>query len=221
MKYFTKDWFEELQLSCLLQFPETKEEWEEEVSLYEAEGFNFEEMSRLTLERDKSKFLKYLPDAFHPYILDGTLTTQYPSEQLKLMAKQWVEKTRKQSRALGEKYHGHYMAIRESLPDNVVQLCKKTLHDARVLSTERRSQDTFSITLDCKGAFHYHTNVIITFTGVSHIQPADLKPNSSWLYDEVYLTNTGFELHVLFECPLMEFIIAADNVTIEVLPQNT
>lgn len=40
---------------------------------------------------------------------------------------------------------------------------------------------------------------------------------SCWIYDEVYLTETGFELHVLFDAPLLEFIISAENAAVEAI----
>ncbi|WP_164684733.1 DUF4085 family protein [Brevibacillus reuszeri] len=36
-----------------------------------------------------------------------------------------------------------------------------------------------------------------------------------WLYNEIYATDRGFELHVLFDCPLTEWKIVAENVQIE------
>lgn len=40
---------------------------------------------------------------------------------------------------------------------------------------------------------------------------------SWWLYDEIYKTKTGFELRVLFDCPLCELMIQARELKIETL----
>ncbi|PGM59546.1 DUF4085 family protein [Bacillus sp. AFS053548] len=36
-----------------------------------------------------------------------------------------------------------------------------------------------------------------------------------WLYDEVYPTKSGFELNVLFDIPLIEFKIVAEDIVVE------
>lgn len=50
-----------------------------------------------------------------------------------------------------------------------------------------------------------------------NLHPTNLRVGSVWLCDEFYLTETGFELHVLLDNPLIEFTISAENVNIEVI----
>lgn len=133
------------------------------------------------------------------------------------MADQWLLEYDERAQAKGIAYRNYYNSIKSSLPDNVIQLYEKSLHDLQVTSIEQPMKDTFIMTLDCRGGYHYLTDIRVTFTGVQNIQPANLRVGSGWCYDEVYLTETGFELHVLLEGPLMEFTISAENVTIEVI----
>lgn len=215
MNYFTKEWYEEMQISGFLVFHETVKDWEEDVAYYIAQGMNFEEICRDSLAYLKADLLKFLPKSFHPYIQNGTINSRFPSVELRKMAEQWRKEYDKRMSIIRNEYRRCYMSIKDSLPDNVVQLCEKSLHDARVLSLEMPSEDTFIITLDCRGGYHYHTDVKLTFIGVKKLQPPDLSVGSDWLYDEVYSTDAGFELHVLFGSPLREFTIVADNVLIE------
>lgn len=67
------------------------------------------------------------------------------------------------------------------------------------------------------GGFHYFTDIKLTFTGVSKLTIPEKVEGAWWLYDEVYRNDTYFELHVLFDCPLTEFLIIAENVEIEQL----
>ncbi|WP_019914187.1 DUF4085 family protein [Paenibacillus sp. HW567] len=216
MKYLTKEWYEEMQITSFLLFPETKKDWEENIAWHISEGLNFEELRRVELEYRKNDLLKFLPEPFHPYIHDGTLNSQFPSEELRTMAEQWQNEYDKRMSIIRDEYSRYYLSIKDSLSENVVQFYQKSLHDAKVISVETPSEDIFIMTLDCSGGYHYHTNVQITFTGVKNLQPPDLNVGSYWLYDEIYLTEAGFELHVLFDSPLMEFTIAADNVIIEI-----
>ncbi|MGF7029267.1 hypothetical protein J2T17_000172 [Paenibacillus mucilaginosus] len=217
MNYFTKEWFEEAQISRFLLFPETKKEWDENVAWHASEGLHFEEIQLNRLQIAKKDLLRFLPAFFHPYIQDGTLNSQFPSEELKKMADQWRMEYDERTKAKGISYRNYYNSIKCSLPENVIQLFEKSLHDARVTSIEMPMKDTFIIKLDCRGGYHYGTDVTLTFAGVKKLQPHSLSVGSIWLYDEVYLTDTGFELHVLLDGPLMEFTISAENVTIEVI----
>jgi len=217
MKYFTKELYEEMQIRGYLVFPETKKDWEDDIAWHLSEGLNFEEIRRNNLEDKKEDLLKYLPAFFHPYIQDGTINSQFPSDELRKMADQWQMEYDERTKAIGVTYRNYYDSIKGSLPGSVIQLIEKSLHDAQVTSIEIPSKDTFIMTLDCRGGYHYLTDVRLTFTGVENVQPTNLSVGSGWLYDEVYLTETGFELHVLLDGPLMEFTITAENVSIEIL----
>ncbi|MWC30327.1 DUF4085 family protein [Paenibacillus sp. MMS18-CY102] len=217
MKYFTKELYEETQIASFLSFPETEKDWDENVAWHRSEGLDFEEMNRSSLEYSKKDLLKFLPEFFHPYIQEGTLNTQFPSEELRKMAEQWRSGLDQRMSLIGKECRGHYLSIKGSLPDNAVQLYEKSLHDARVLSLEMPSDGIFVMTLDCRGSMHYGTDIKVTFVGVKNLQPLDLSVGSDWISDEVYAAEGGFELHVLFENPLKEFTIAADNVIIEIL----
>jgi len=217
MKYFTKESYEKSQIRSFLIFHETEKDWEDDIAWYESEGLNFKEICKNNLEDKRADLLRYLPASFHPYIQDGTLKSEFPSEKLRKMADKWLLEYDERAKAIGIAYRNYYNSIKSSLPHNVIQLYEKSLHDAQVTSIEQPLKDTFIMTLDCRGGYHYLTDIRLIFTGVQIIQPTNLSVGSGWLYDEVYLTETGFELHVLLDGPLMEFTISAENVNIEVI----
>lgn len=216
MKYFTKESYEETQIRSFLIFHKTEKEWEDDIAWYESEGLNFKEICKNSLEDNRTDLLKFLPAYFHPYIQNGTLKSEFPSEELRKMADQWLLEYDERVKEKGIAYRNYYNNIKSLLPENVIQLYEKSLHDAQITSIEQPLKDTFIMILDCRGGYHYLTDIRITFTGVQNIQPINLSVGSGWLYDEVYLTDTGFELHVLLDGPLMEFTISAENVNIEV-----
>jgi hypothetical protein len=211
MRYFTKEWYKEMQIRGFLVFPETKKDWDENVAWYKAEGRNFDKLCREEMEYRKHDLLKFLPESFHSYILGGTLNCQFPSAELREMAEQWRKEYDERNKLMSKEYRDNYISIKDSLRENVVQLYEKSLHDSRVQSLEMPFEDTFSMTLDCSGSYHYYNDVKLTFIGVKKLQHPELRVGSLWLYDEVYSTEAGFELHVLFDIPLEELIIGADN----------
>lgn len=206
-----------MQVYGFLVFPDTKEEWEESINDYKLEGYDFIKKSKENLELRKTDLLKFLPESFHPYIIDGTLKSEYPSVELRKMADQWKEEYNQQMKELNKEYFSYYNSIKDRLPKNAVQLIENSLHDATVKSFDSPSNDTFILILDCRGGFHYFTDVKLTFTGVEEFLIPEKFDMAWWLYNEIYPTKAGFELRVLFDCPLSEIIIAAENVLIEVL----
>ncbi|OKP89300.1 hypothetical protein A3842_04230 [Paenibacillus sp. P3E] len=216
MKYFTREWYEEMQVSGFLVFHETEEDWEQDVAWYNSEGLDFEEIRRYDLENRKNDLLKFLPESFHPYIQDGTINSRFPSDKLRTMTEQWRMEYDRRMSIIGNEYRNYYLSIKDSLPENVVQLYENSLHDAKVTSLEIPSENILIMTLDCRGSYYYQTDIKVTFTGVKSLELQDLSVGSYWLYNEVYSNEAGFQLNVLFDGPLVEFTLTADNVIIEI-----
>ncbi|KJS13045.1 MAG: hypothetical protein VR67_05915 [Peptococcaceae bacterium BRH_c8a] len=216
MIYFTKDWCREMQVTSFLAFPETKEEWDNNLEHFKTMGLDYKKLYKQDLIAHKVDLLKFLPESFHPYIYNETLNSEYPSPELKKMAEQWREDYLERINAVANEYNQYYNSIKETLPENAVRLHENSLHDASVLSFAAPSRDTFEIILDCRGGFHYFTDIKLTFVGVKELSVPDKLEGTYWLYNEVYATKEGFELHVLFH-PLTEFTIVAESVFIDEL----
>ncbi|OED31780.1 hypothetical protein BHE17_04725 [Planococcus maritimus] len=217
MKCFTKYWYEEMQVAGFLVLPETEEDWEEELDYYREEGKDLREINLRNLDDMRESLMRYLPEAFHPYIHDGTLVTEFPTPELRMLVNRWERDYERRMEKLDEEYQQHFESIKGELPPNAVEMVENGLHDAVVRSVERPSEDRLVLTLDCSGGFHYFTDVRFTFEGVTYSDvPGDFK-GAWWLYDEIYKTQDGFELHTLFDSPMTETVIRARDVKIEML----
>ncbi|QJD82219.1 DUF4085 family protein [Cohnella herbarum] len=215
MKVFTKSWYAEMQVRGFLVFPETEQDWEEDVAGYTAKGLDFEKMRKEELEFRKADLLRFLPESFHPYIHDGTIISVFPSRELREMSERWKCDYNDRMKIISQNYRNGYDQIKDTLPQNATQLHEKSLHDAIVLSYESFSDDAFVLTLDCSGSYHYYTEVRLTFRGVTELAVPEGLVGAWWLYDEIYANEFGFELHVLLDMPLMELHIIAEDVLIE------
>lgn len=217
MKYFTKEWYDEMQISGFLVFPETEEEWNENKEWLLKDGQDPDEINRRDLTDKKENLLKFLPLSFHPYIHDGTLNSVFPSPELRAMTEEWERDYEARMDALLDDYSRHYESIKESLPAGAIQLTEKSLHDCVIKSTERPSDDVLVLILDCSGGFHYFKDIKVTFTGVREAAIPEDMVDAWWLYNEIYLNGDLFELHVLFDMPMMEVKIVSRDVQIEEL----
>ncbi|EJV72392.1 hypothetical protein BWGOE4_26940 [Bacillus mycoides] len=215
MKYFTKDWYKEMQVSGFLIFSETLDEWEEILRGSEKVGMNYKQSLKEDVKEKKEDLLKFLPKSLHPYIHDNTINSEYPSEKLKKLMLEWTEDYEKRMNDLEQAYIENFNYIKEKLTQNVVQLHEYSLHDSVVKSVERRSKDTLIINLDCSGTFSDFDKLQVTFTGVTKCSMPKKFEGAWWLYHEIELTEDGFELGMLFDCPFEEVTICAKDVLLE------
>ncbi len=215
MKYFTRDWYKEMQVSGFLNFSETIEEWEEILRESEKAGMDYKQSLREDVEEKKEELLKFLPKSLHPYIYNNTINSEYPSEKLKQLVLEWTVDYEKRMHDLEQAYIENYNSIKERLAQNVVQLHEYSLHDSVVKSVERRSEDTLIITLDCSGTFSEFDKLQVTFTGVTKCSIPENFEGAWWLCHEIDLAEDGFELGVLFDCPFIEVTICAADVLLE------
>lgn len=217
MKYFTKEWYDELQVSGFLTFPETEEEWEAYMEGYRADGVDPSDIQRQELEDIREDLLKFLPESFHPYIYDGSINAAYPSSELQEMILKWEADHEARVDTLLDGYSRHYESIKELLPEGAVQLTEKSLHDCVVTSVEHTADDRLVLRLDCQSGFHYFKEIQVTFTGVVEALISENLVGAVWLYNEIYLLDNLLELHVLFNMPITEVTIVSRNVQIEEL----
>lgn len=217
MKYFTKEWYDEMQISGFLVFPETIEEWEANQEWLRKEGEDPDDINRRDLAEKKEDLLRFLPDSFHPYIYDGTINSAFPTPELRAMTEKWEADYEARMDTLLDDYSRHYESIKPYLPAGAIQLTEKSLHDCIVKSMSRPSFDVLVLTLDCSGGFHYFKDIKVTFTGVKEARIPEDMTNAWWLYNEIYLKDDLFELHVLFDQPMTEVMIVSRDVQIEEL----
>jgi len=130
------------------------------------------------------------------------------------MAEQWNENYLIRSQDKRKQYMAQFEEIKKKLPSQVLELHTKSLHDGEVLIFSS-SESTITLIIDGTGVGWYETNVKLTFSDVEKCSIPEQLEGSWWLYDEIYKTETGFELHVLFDCPLCELMIQARELKIE------
>lgn len=215
---YTKSWFREMQVAGYLVFHETREDWEEDIAWYLSEGRDYWAEARSNLEYYKNDLLEFLPEPFHPYIHDGSLGVKFPSTELRAMAKQWKQDYEERNRRQMAAYRANLLAIRDTLPATVVQLCDRPPHDVKVVSFHPPKDGEFSMILDGSGNLHPFASPVaqLTFSGVRSWEATDFHEGSVWIYSEVYAKEQGqFELHILLDSPLGELTVTAENLEIE------
>ncbi|MGE7881604.1 DUF4085 family protein [Bacillus sp. NPDC094077] len=208
MKYFTSDWYKEMQISGFIHSIESIEEWKEIDS-------NYIQSLKEEVEERKEDLLKYLPERLHPYFHSNIIDSEYPPNELKKLLLEWTADYEKRMAQLDQSYLEYFNSIKKKLPPNVVQLHEASLHDSVIKVVKRRSEDTLSIVLDCSGTFSEFDKLQVTFTGVAKCSMPEYFEDAWWLYHEIELTEDGFELGVLFDCPFREVTICAKDVLLE------
>lgn len=206
MKNFTGDCYKEMQIIEFVSFIESIKEWSEMDIQSLIEG----------IKERKTDLLKFLPESIHPFIHNTIINSEYPSSELKKLMKEWIEDCEKRRAHLDRFYLEQFHSIKKKLPTNVIQLHDYSLHDSVVKSVERISKDTLIIILDCSGTFSEFDKLEVTFTGVTKCSIPEDFEGAWWLCHEIDLTNEGFELGVLFDCPFEEVTICAKDVLLEI-----
>ncbi|MFE6170534.1 DUF4085 family protein [Viridibacillus arvi] len=216
MKYFTKQWFEENQLSNYLFFLVTMGDWEEEKAYYREYGIDLEQERKMELQRDRDKLLKFLPKEFHPYVLDGSIVEGSPSDKLRSLARNWLEHFDTLTNEKFESCAADFIVAKSKLSKTVSDLFDSSFHDAIIQTIERNADQTCTIKLNLENTYHEMDMLTITFIGVSEFtSTAPVRNGSWWLYEEISIVEGGFRLNVLFDSPLAEFSIVAKDVVIE------
>lgn len=202
LKYFTRDWYKEMQVLEFVSFIDSIKEWSE----MDIESLKEE------IEKRKIDLLKFLPESIYSIIQNITTNSEYPSGELKKRMRKWSTDYEKRVAQLDQSYVEYFNSIEKKLPSNVVQLHKASLHDSVIKVVKRKSEDTLSIVLDCSGTFSEFDKFEVTFIGVAKCSMPENFENAWWLYHEIALTEDGFELGVLFDCPFREVTICATDV---------
>lgn len=108
MKYFTKDWYIEMQVSCFLVLAETGEDWDEELEYHRKEGKDLRKLNLRNLDDMWKSLLRYLLKSFHPFIHNDTLVTEYPTPKLRVLVNQWEREYERRKEELSERYKLHF-----------------------------------------------------------------------------------------------------------------
>lgn len=208
MKYFTRDWYKEMQLSGFVHFIESIEKCKEIDP-------DYLQSLKDEVEERKEDLLNYLPETLHSYFYNNTIDSKYPPNELRKLLLEWTADYEKRMTQLDQSYLEYFNSIKKKLPSNVVQLHEFSLHDSVIKVVKCKSEYTLSIVLDCTGTFRDFNKLQVSFTGVTKCSIPENFEGAWWLYHEIELTEDGFELGVLFDCPFREVTICATNLLLE------
>ncbi|WAA11036.1 DUF4085 family protein [Fervidibacillus albus] len=207
LRFFTKNWYEQMQLTGMITTFETDDEWEDFLQSFDSEKDAFEYL-RCELRDEKDRLLKALPETFHPYVHNGSINQPTLPEQIRKQLILWQKGLEeKVEKTMGDA-HRHFQHLQKELPPSFVQLMEEGLHDAQITYIFRKD-DYLRLTLNREGSFSNSAAVVLEFFEIQ-TENCDLPLSEGmyWLYEEVDLAKDGFKLGVLFE-PLCEWEIVA------------
>ena len=215
MRYYTKDFYEEMQVYSSIAFPSSKEEWDELV----ASDLEYITNQRLRMDWLEEPLLRSLPESLHSRVLDRTLLSEYPSEDVMSILKRWRSDYEDISKRNFKESRENYESIKNRLPKGVIQLHERSLHDARFISFDHSEEKQ-----ECRLLLEHHEKekyieVTLKFKGVKYLDwDWDIGKDALWLYDEIYIEEDDvFALNVLFDNPLTEICIIAEGLLIQKL----
>lgn len=223
MKYFTREWYERMQMHGPMLL------WEDERSLleckefYRSEGRNFEQEEMARFEASLPLLRRYVPEELLELMDGGRLRCCVPPEDKAAPIRKWLQEEEERSLKVGEAYGEHFESVKHRLPPGVKEfLDSYPLHDARIVAALKleHEPDCLRLMLDCRGAFRFIGWCTAVFTGVKELELPEDPIGLDWLYDEVYVPEPNvFELRALLysfrERGPVELRIVAEDIRME------
>lgn len=150
-----------------------------------------------------------LPEELIQQIADiRVLALGYCTKEIMQQLKRLSEENRERINAIGKQYREAQQA--EQIPDHIRE--RLHFHDCRV--TEIQSDQDIIIRLDNEGEMTDMNQ--ITLVAPEIVRLDEHVVGSSWLYDELYRVDEGYELHVLFSGREMpELIVRCEDIVVE------
>jgi hypothetical protein len=193
------------------EFEETKKEYFE---MREKARLNFINIPTFDLGQEKKNFkqalqhnVKYLernlPDEILQKIADiRVLALNRTSTDIKKEITAYCKANRKAAESAAKAYwKGYKKNFRNGEPAFAE---KFYFHDCKVISCRKKGKDTI-LTLDNSGGFTTISQII--FKNCSILKKDTPLHGAWWLYNEIYKTNDGYEIHVLLlKNELIDFI---------------
>ncbi|NMO94934.1 DUF4085 family protein [Paenibacillus lemnae] len=239
----TKEWYETMQktdLHLLLKVSKKAEVFSEE---YFQKLYNSEEKVWLQLQEDVSKveFEDVVPDevqaVFDPeqekknfkQVLQHNvrhLTKSLPDDILHQVADIRVLALNRASADVKKQITAYCKANKQTVQSTAAAYWKEYknnfkkgepsfaeqfhFHDCKVVSSRRKGKDLV-LTLDHSGGFTAISE--ITFKNCSILKQDTPLHGAWWLYDEIYTTKDGYEIHVLLQKKqLIDFVMTVSDV---------
>lgn len=104
LKYFTRDWYKEMQVLEFVSFIDSIKEWSE----MDIESLKEE------IEKRKIDLLKFLPESIYSIIQNITTNSEYPSGELKKRMRKWSTDYEKRVAQLDQSYVEYFNSIEKN-----------------------------------------------------------------------------------------------------------
>lgn len=235
MKYLTKKWYESLQkinMNLLIEIAKEAETFSEEYykKVYQEEERKWIELQNTIksinskdVNKDKESFkniqeqiIKKLENNVPDYILKKVADIRVLAlGKASSIVKKELDKYCKKQKVIVEKAMKEYKRYN----NNNLRKYENTFikdfdfHDCKIKSCEKQEKDLI-ITLDTTNNCLVDIKQII-FKNYDIIKEEDNICQSVWLYNEVYIKDNGYEIHILLENikgKLIDFIVGTDDV---------
>ena len=235
MKYLTKKWYESLQkinMNLLIEIAKEAETFSEEYykKVYQEEERKWIELQNTIksinskdVNKDKESFkhiqeqiIKKLENNVPDYILKKVADIRVLAlGKASSIVKKELDKYCKKQKVIVEKAMKEYKRYN----NNNLRKYENTFikdfdfHDCKIKSCEKQEKDLI-ITLDTTNNCLVDIKQII-FKNYDIIKEEDNICQSVWLYNEVYIKDNGYEIHILLENikgKLIDFIVGTEDV---------
>lgn len=234
MKYLTKKWYESLQkidMNLLIEIAKEAETFLEEYykKVYQEEERRWIELQNTIksinskdVNKDKESFkhiqeqiIKKLENNVPDYILKKVADIRVLAlGKASSIVKKELDKYCKKQKVIVEKAMKEYKRYNNNLRKYENTFIKDfDFHDCKIKSCEKQEKDLI-ITLDTTNNCLVDIKQII-FKNYDIIKEEDNICQSVWLYNEVYIKDNGYEIHILLENikgKLIDFIVGTDDV---------
>lgn len=200
-----------------VEFEETKREY---FKMREQACLNFSDTPAFDPEQEKKNFKRVfrynfkhlkenLPDAILQKIADiRVLALNCASSDIKKEITTYCKTNKKAielaTKAYWNEYKKNFKSGEPAFAGNF------NFHDCKVISCRKKGKDVI-LTLDNSGGFITISRII--FKNCSILKQDKPLHGAWWLYDEIYKTNGGYEIHVLLQKnELIDFIVIVTDV---------
>ena len=233
MKYLTKKWYESLQkinMNLLIEIAKEAETFSEEYykKVYQEEERRWIELQNTIksinskdVNKDKESFKhiqkkkkKKLENNVPDYILKKVADIRVLAlGKASSIVKKELDKYCKKQKVIVEKAMKEYKRYNNNLRKYENTFIRNfDFHDCKIKSCEKQEKDLI-ITLDTTNNCLVDIKQII-FKNYDIIKEDNIC-QSVWLYNEVYIKDNGYEIHILLENikgKLIDFIVGTDDV---------
>lgn len=212
MRFFTKQWYEQMQHIGIMTYCESDEEWEDFIRSFEEDGDDVYEYLKNELEEVKEELYTILPKKFHPFIDNGTINQPSLPKNVRDDLIQWFKEQERKIEKVVEEAAEYHERIRNLLPASLHEIVECGLHDSNVQYIFRNGS-SLRFTVDYVNSPHAVKMVIDINDIISESSDNPIYEGMYWLYEEADIDSQGYRLGVLFSGAEWEVVAKEFNVT--------